>query len=354
MGGRLGGTVCVPRLRGRLKLTTPDTIQGHAKEPDSVARVRTGVWVPGTHVIGGYNPAFYVTWFLRQANGSTKREEYDDNPKWTVQIVSTDSANTVDTLLTGVSATATIDYDTLAAIVDDSLTASHGAGSWASSAAGTGAYADSVYLLLSTDSSAIGSGITVWLTPNGGGSVLKDLTDANSWAVFSVDADTYLVNTWAVGYYAATVPDTNAVPGANTKDTVFMNPVSPASPPAPGLTPVTFNFKTLLGDSLLNVTLQYQIYTKSAQVYHMDSTNIFDYTQVFQARSNVNGQVTVNVVPNDSLLVEGGRTGQTWWMFQAYNGETGLPLLGKDGLKLKVPASAVGLTWPTDAASFSE
>jgi hypothetical protein len=296
------------------------------------------ILVPGTEGwTANYQPAAWAQWYFGT-------QILRDNALGMVPFTGIiDSARAV----AGVTSVDSVRKVYLVDSLDQTVTASV-------SYSGSGAYSDSIQVLKYADSTALGSGVAVWLTPNGGGTVLKNLTDANGWTMFSADADTYLVTSWAVGYYMETQPDTNEVPATNVKDYIYMVATTPASPSAPGLTSVTFNFKTLLGDSLKNIELQYQLYTKSAQVYHMDSTKIIDYTTVFGARTAASGQVTVNIVPNDSLLIEGNRTGQTWWLFQAYHPETGLPLLGKDGLKLKVPASATGLTWPGDAGSFSE
>lgn len=123
-----------------INLTASDSIIGHAQEADSVARVRTGVWVPGTNVIGGYNPAFFAIWYLRQANGSATDERYDDSPKWTAQVVSTDSVD--------VGTPATVDYDTLASIVLDTAEARQ-PGTWsATGAAASGSGSEPVRLFV--------------------------------------------------------------------------------------------------------------------------------------------------------------------------------------------------------------
>lgn len=300
------------------------------------------ILVPATESWGpAYQPAVWAQWYW---DSDIDRDASVGVVPWTIGHV-----DSLDQTITASASIDTSDMEYIAGLVEDTLTTNHGAGAWTSDAAGTGAYSDSVWVVNSADTTAIGSGVAVWLTPNGGGTVLKDLTDPNSWAVFSVDADTYLVTMWAVGYYTTTVPDTNAVPGANTKDTVYMTATTAASPPAPNLTPITFNFFDGTGDSVKNVGLRYHLDAGGADVaYHFDSTKIFDPTEIFEAWTDASGQVTVNVVPNDSIYVRGLQTGKTRWVFRAYSPETGKELFGPNGIKLNVTASATALTYPKD------
>jgi hypothetical protein len=149
------------------------------------------------------------------------------------------------------------------------------------------------------------------------------------------------------GYLQATANDTIVVSGA-TQDTieVFSYFVAPA---APGLTQVQFIFYDGLGNAIKNVVLRYQLETKATTAYHLrDSSIVIDPSKVWEARSSSVGVATINVTPNDSILVTGGKVDQTKWRVKAYTPDGQLPLLGNDGVALSVPASASALVYPQD------
>ena len=255
----------------------------------------------------------------------------------------------VDTMYGGVTATATVDTAAVARTVWAPI-AEGGVGLAArtvtSSASGTGVYSDSLKVLRTSDSTGIGAGATVWLRPNDGGNYLTDLTDANGVAEFSVDADTFIVYVWASGYQLVTSPDTNGVANKDTVYTVWMSATVASSPSSAALAGVTFNFFDGTGDSVKNVVLQYNLDSKEVAI-HFDSTKIIDPSTVFEARSDGSGQVTVYVIPNDSLYLPGYRTGETRWQFRAFTPD-GRVLLGQDGVKLNVSTSGVTYTYPKD------
>ena len=317
---------------------TYDSVKATAANDDSLVWFKavaptTEGWI-GTHV-----PAFWAQWYW---DDEIDRDADVGTVAWSVGFA--------DTLLKDVSATASFDSadaSFIADTVDARLTAAHDAGSWTSTASGGGPDTLSLYVYSTADSSGVG-GANISLYPNDGGTKLYNYADANGRAQFGLANDTILSYVWLSGWYqAAPVPDTTVCTLA-VADTVWMTQVTAASAPSPALTPVTFIFKDLVGDSIKNVELQYNLDTKSHQVYHMDSTKVFDYTTVYSARTDSSGTVTVNVIPNDSLLVEGGRTGQTKWKFQAYEPSTGKKLLGENGLMLEVTASATAHVYPED------
>ena len=208
---------------------------------------------------------------------------------------------------------------------------------------------DSILVLRCSDSASLGASVSVRLVPNGGGDALDKLTNANGYAVFSVVADTYFVFAWSVGYFLNVVPDTNRVPGTNTRDTIFMCAMAPATSPAPSLTGVTFNLFNGGGDSLQSAVLYYKLdIGSSISAWSLDSTKVFDPGKVFPVQTSANGQVTVFVVPNDSIYTDGYQTGNTRWIFWAKSPSNGDNLLGKDGVKVFVPASGTALVWPRD------
>ena len=251
----------------------------------------------------------------------------------------------VDTMYGDVTAVATVDSTDFAYVWNANITplASR---TVTSSASGTGVYSDSIRILRTSDSTGVGAGATVWLRPNDGGDNLTDLTDANGWSEFSVDADTFIVYFWATGYQMQTIPDTNRVANADTTDTVWVVATTAAAPSGAGLTPVTFNFFDGTSDSIQNVILHYKLTSRDNEAWHFDSSKVFDLSEVFEARSAASGQVTVNLVPNDSIYTTGYQVDRTEWHFWAINPETGRQILGEEGIKLNVTASASGLTWP--------
>ena len=251
----------------------------------------------------------------------------------------------LDTMYGGVTAVATVDSTDFAYVWNANITplASR---TVTSSASGTGVYSDSIRILRTSDSTGVGAGATVWLRPNDGGDNLTDLTDANGWSEFSVNADTFIVYFWATGYQMQTIPDTNRVANADTTDTVWVVATTAAAPSGAGLTPVTFNFFDGTSDSIQNVILHYKLTSRDNEAWHFDSSKVFDLSEVFEARSAASGQVTVNLVPNDSIYTTGYQVDRTEWHFWAINPETGRQILGEEGIKLNVTASASGLTWP--------
>lgn len=232
-----------------------------------------------------------------------------------------------------------------------------GGGGGGGSCDSIGPYADSILVLRCSDSTAL-SNVAVRLIPNGGGDALDKNTDANGWAKFSVLADTYLVLSWTVGYNQAVVPDTNRVPATNTKDTIFMCAASAPTSPAPSVTGVTFRLfaasnnvppTATSGDSLKSATLYWKLDAGSSiAAWSFDSTKVFDPSHVFDGQTAASGTITVYVVPNDSIYTDGYETGKTRWIFWARSPLNGDNLLGKDGVKLFVPASQTALVWPKD------
>jgi hypothetical protein len=252
-----------------------------------------------------------------------------------------------DTLFGGVAATATIDYDTLAAIVDDSLTASHGSGAWTSGAAGVGGDTVTMYVLNSADSTPVG-GVTVWMYPNDGGVALQTQSDANGIAYFGYSApDTFLAYAWVTGWNPDSTPFYTYADAAFA-DSMYLTQTTAASPSQANLSAVTFNFMAGSGDTTTNVILRYKLSSTSSENWYVDSTWILDPSEVFEARSDTLGQVTVNVVPNDSIYTAGYQTDKTTWQFWAINPTTGKQILGEDGIKIFVPYSESGLVWPED------
>ena len=263
-----------------------------------------------------YNPQIYAVWWL-----SDGRVIRDNAPNISVF---------------GISATASVDYDSIYALI---LSAVGG---------GAGAWSDSIIVLRRADSTPVGAGAVVRLVPNGGGDNYQLVTDANGTAPFSMDTDTFFVYIWALGYQQEAVPDTNAVPGADTKDTVWVAAVTPAAAASPALTPVTFTFMNSLGSGIKNVVLRYQLESKYTPYHLRDSSITIDPSSIFEARSNASGVVTVQVTPNDSILVLGGKTDQTKWRFKAYTPDGLVPLLGNDGVSIAVPASQTAWVYPQD------
>lgn len=279
------------------------------------------------------NAQFYMVWKL-----SDGRVVRDNTPQITHM------SSYADYLRTPVSASADVDYDSLVLVLE----AEFGAGPWGGGA-GTGIYSDSILVIGVPGGTPVGAGAQVKLVPNGGGGFLQQATTANGWAVFSVDADSFYVYLWNAGYYQQTVPENNFVAAANTKDTVYMVQVTPATPSAPGLTPVSFTFYDGLGTPIKNVILRYNLESKSTTAYHLrDSSIIFDPSRIFEARSASTGTATINVTPNDSILVAGGQVNKTNWRIKAYTPDGLIPLLGVDGVSLAVPASQTGLVYPAD------
>lgn len=213
----------------------------------------------------------------------------------------------------------------------------------------SGPYPDSILVLRCSDSVSLGAGVSVRLIPNNGGDPLDAETDANGWATFSVAADTYFVYSWATGYYQAVVPDTNRVPAISVRDTLLLCAVSSPSSPAPALTPVTFRLFDGTGDSLQSGVLYYKLdIGSSITAWSYDSTKIFDPAEIKTAGTNAAGIVTVYVVPNDSIYTDAYETQKTRWIFWARSPKNGDHLLGKDGVKVYVPASQTALVWPRD------
>jgi hypothetical protein len=255
--------------------------------------------------------------------------------------------HSVDTSRVSLGAVATVDTAAIARSVWDNDIVTLATRTVTSSASGTGVYSDSIRVLRRSDSTAVGAGATIWLRPNGGGNNLTALTDANGYAKFSVDADTFFVYLWVVGYQPEIVPDTNKVPAANVRDTVWVVATTAGPAPAAGLTPVQFTFYQGGGDSLKGATLYYKLDIGSAvSAYHWDSTKTIDPSRVYEAYSNAAGLVTAYVIPNDSIYVDAYQTGKTTWRFWAISPINGDQLLGKDGVKLRVPASTTALRWP--------
>lgn len=219
------------------------------------------------------------------------------------------------------------------------------------SSTGTGPYAASVYVLNGAVPIATA---TVRAQPNGGGPFLQGETDANGLVVFSTLADTLLLYAYATGYSQDVVPDTIRVPGVDATDTLQMDAVTTGAPPSPNLTQILFYFYDGTGGIIKNVEMAYTLKTTATYVYHLDSTKIIDPSEVHHMWSDATGLVTVNVIPNDSLLVKGGRTGETRWNFKATSPLENKNLLGDDGIDLNVPASDTSLVYPRDRAAFDE
>ena len=215
-----------------VKLTKPDTIRGHVNLPDSLNKSRTGVWVPGTQIVGGYNPAFFVIWYFRQANSSTiKDEKYDDSPKWTAQVFSVDSLTeaititnvdsvrhvySVDTLLKGVAATATVDYDTLASIVLDTAEARQ-PGVWSATGAGVGGTGMHAVRVYARDTANLVNldGVEMYMFASDGSTQEGyGVSNPGGFFTFQLDTGFYFVRSDVVGYFQAYFNDTIHVTGA--------------------------------------------------------------------------------------------------------------------------------------------
>ena len=256
-------------------------------------------------------------------------------------IHSADSARNIPVVSTSVS-------DADWAVMADTLRTEHGAGAWTSGTGGTGAFADTIFAYDSANSAMLQSIRLIVRAPDTAtlaAGTAPQTTVAAGYAIFALDAETYPVNAAGTGYAMSTAYELETV-AANQRDTVFMFPVSAASPSAANLTAVTFNFFDGTGDSIKNVVLQYNLDATDV-AFHYDSTKIIDPSTVFEARSDASGQVTINIIPNDSLYLPGYREGQTKWKIKAFTPE-GKNLLGNDGIKIEVPASATGLTYPKD------
>jgi len=290
---------------------------------------------------GSYNPGYTLNaWALAYITTLSYPIRIDVHPA-PFQVIS------VDTLRTDVSATVSVDSTDFAYVWNDNIT-SLASRTVTSSATGVGAHSDSIRILNYADSTPIGAGVQIWLRPNDGGSNLTNTNDANGWANFSVDADTFLVYVWTPGYQQRVTPDTNRVPNKDTTFTMYMNATSAAAAASPGLTPVAFNFFNDTGVAITNVILRFKLDTKSAENWHYDSSKVFDPGHIYELRSASTGLVTANVVPNDSIYTAGYQIDKTRWQFWAINPETGKQLLGDDGVKLNVTASETALTYPKD------
>jgi hypothetical protein len=264
---------------------------------------------------------------------------------WEVNPVPMQSLS-VDTLRTAITSVAVVDTTAVARSVWNNAVISLANRTVTTSASGLGVFSDSVRVLRRSDSTAVGAGAVVWLRPNGGGDNYTNLTDANGFAAFSADADTFLVLFWSIGYQQEIRPDTNAVL-ADVHDTVWVTATTPAAQASPDLTPVTFTFFDGLGSAIKNVVLRYQLESKAATNYHLrDSSIVLDPSKVFEARSNSSGVVTIQVTPNDSILVTGGKIDQTKWRVKAYTPDGLIPLLGQDGVSLNVLASVTARVYP--------
>jgi hypothetical protein len=287
-------------------------------------------------------PGAWAEWTW--ADGSIDRDNALGIVPWTIH--ATDSVVTYSPASANFD---TADASFIADTVDARLTAAHGSGAWTSGGGGSGGDTVTMYVLNSADSSPV-AGLAVWMYPNDGGVALKVNSDPNGIAYFGYTApDTFLAYSWGTGWNPDSVPFYVYAASAFA-DSMYVTQTTAASPSAPGLTPVTFNFYDGTGDSVKNVVLQYRLDAGgNAVAYHYDTTKIFDPAKVFEARTNASGQVTVNVVPNDSIWVRGQQTSKTRWIFKAFSPVDGKPLLGgPDGVKLTIPASATGLTYPKD------
>lgn len=256
--------------------------------------------------------------------------------------------HSVDTARQSPNATATADTAAIARSVwDDDVVALANRTATATSAAGVGPDTLVYHVLNSADSTPIG-GVSIWVYPNEGGTPWKNITESNGIAEFGLNTpDTVLGYTWVSGWTQDTVPDSVLFTAA-VRDTLFMTAVTAASPSAANLSAVTFNFMAGSGDTTTNVILRYKLSSTSSENWYVDSTWILDPSEVFEARSDTLGQVTVNVVPNDSIYTAGYQTDKTTWQFWAINPTTGKQILGEDGIKIFVPWSASGLVWPED------
>ncbi len=229
----------------------------------------------------------------------------------------------------------------------DSMRTEHGTGAYNTSGGGLGGDTLTLYVYNSADSTGIGSA-RVWMYPNDGGTRLEGTSDANGRLQFGAANDTLLGFAWVSGWFQASpVPDTYIVISA-IADTLFMTQTTPASPAAANLTAITFTFFEGDGDSLQDVSLYYTLSSPSATNYHYDSTKLIDPAKVWELRSDSSGQVTINVIPTDSIYTDGYQTDKVRWHVWATSPRNGDQLLGADGIKIRVPGSAAGLSWPKD------
>jgi hypothetical protein len=284
---------------------------------------QTGTW-PTTHdtltryaiVTTGnldvdYNPQFYAVWWL--SDGRVIRD------------------NTPNVTVFGVSATASVDYDSIADIVA------------AACGGGTGVNAVRIYVRDTANDVNVNG---VWaLIYNADQVTLEGQGTTNSFGYydFALNNGTYLgrVNTPPT-YLQETAHDTIVVSGV-TQDTIEVY-----SSVNPGLTQIAFAFFDGTGNTIKNVMLGYQLESKYPAYHLRDSSFTLDPSTVFWARTNASGVAYLNVIPNDSIVNPGGKIGETRWRIRASSPAGQLPLLGNDGVSLDVPASSTTLLYPQD------
>lgn len=242
------------------------------------------------------------------------------------------------------------DFDSLTTALSTGGAVIDSAGDWgrtAAGASGAGAYACSTYVHDGVN--PIGAGVVVWAYPNGGGTPLKNTTDANGFAKFSLDADTFLVYAWTAGYTQTTVPETLEVAGAIAGNTLQMDAVASGSPSSPALTLVSFVFYDAEGSPIKEVPLSFELEPMGgSDMHHLDSLKSVVPKRKGTARSDSTGKVAIDVVPNDSIVVNGNEVGTTRYRVRAWDPTSGLPLLGESGILLNVTASATEKRYPRD------
>jgi len=156
-----------------------------------------------------------------------------------------DSVRYVDSLDQVISASASIDYDTLAGIVNDTLTAQHGSGAWTSGSGGAGAYICSVLVV---DTSGTDDTLTnVYVTVKDYSGTQKgrlSTGSAGDEAVFGLDNEALTFTVSANWYFHESGWDSIAYPASDTNITVQVYDFAPTAPGSADSVTLVFNLPT--------------------------------------------------------------------------------------------------------------
>lgn len=293
--------------------------QGYGK-PDTLCRYT--IIIPADIGQSTHNPSMYFAWYLSNAAGD-EQVLRDNAPQITYLM------RKVDSLVEPIGGAGT-GANTITLVAYDSVTAH------------TQTIQGAVISVYQPDTSALVAGTG------------PRSTDVAGIQTFNLDNATYPVNIKAAGFFTETAYQLLVVT-ANSTDTIWMWHVTPAAPPASGLTSVIFTFEDGLGNGIKNVQIEYWLDGADNQdVFHVDGTRLFDAGTKTLTETDANGQVTISVVPNDSILVTGDDKDQTFWRFTAKSPISGADIFDPDGKPLRVPASATALSYPLQRTLFGE
>ncbi len=229
-------------------------------------------------------------------SGRVKIEDADDTALWVVGDI--ESADTNRMLLHAVDSlretvTSVVNYDSIALVVNDSLTDDHGAGAWTSGSAGAGTDTLRIYAYDSTTAiSAVVEDATVTAVNPGGNVVAQFQTNASGYVDFTLDAATdYSISAVGPpGKYWTAVTITNDAGLNDLQDSIIGWSLSQSVPAASQVCAVSVVVRDAAGEAIKNVWVHASL-TRSNIV---DSNGYAVVNKTRKAKTDSTGTATIN------------------------------------------------------------